>query len=101
MRGGALTMRFRKSSHEPTSVAAGNVASGKKPPLPPSALRLRRRDMIAGGVAVGASLSARGWTSLLRGDSPSDRVRVAVIGTGVRGKYLIGNLPASARDGNL
>ncbi len=39
----------------------------------------------------------RGWTSLLRGQSPSGRVRVGVIGTGVRGKYLIGNLPESAR----
>jgi len=30
-----------------------------------------------------------------RADSPNERVRVGVIGTGVRGKYLIGNLPQS------
>ncbi len=56
----------------------------------------RRKLLIAGGVA-GASLTARSWTSLVRGDVPSERVRVGVIGTGVRGKYLIGNLPKSAR----
>lgn len=71
-------MRLRKPSSQPTA-------------------RPSRREMLAGGVAVGASLSARGWTSLLRAESPSDRIRVGVIGTGVRGKYLIGNLPKSAR----
>tara|TARA_R110002049_G_scaffold4601_5_gene32528 strand:+ start:733354 stop:734751 length:1398 start_codon:yes stop_codon:yes gene_type:complete len=56
----------------------------------------RRKLLIAGGVA-GATLSARSWTSLVRGEVPSNRIRVGVIGTGVRGKYLIGNLPDSAR----
>ena len=88
-------MKRRTTSNEPTALAAGDVASGKRSRLAPSA-RLNRRKMIAGGVAVGASLSARGWTSLLRGESPSDRIRVGVIGTGVRGKYLVGNLPDSA-----
>lgn len=60
-------------------------------------MRFSRRKMIAGGVAVGAGLTARDWTSLSRGESPSNRIRVGVIGTGVRGKYLIGNLPASAQ----
>ncbi|MCG6156365.1 Gfo/Idh/MocA family protein [Rubinisphaera margarita] len=44
-----------------------------------------------------ASLTASGWSSLIRGDSPVDRIRIGVIGTGVRGKYLIGNLPQSVR----
>ncbi len=48
-------------------------------------------------VGAAASLSALSWSSLIRGESPSDRIRVGVIGTGVRGKYLIGNLPESAR----
>ena len=48
-------------------------------------------------VGVASSMSALGWSSLTRGESPSDRIRVGVIGTGVRGKYLIGNLPESAQ----
>lgn len=56
----------------------------------------RRKLLIASGIA-GATLTARSWTSLARGDVPSNRIRVGVIGTGVRGKYLIGNLPGSAR----
>lgn len=43
------------------------------------------------------AMSALGWSSLTNGESPADRIRVGVIGTGVRGKYLIGNLPESAR----
>ncbi|WP_372716044.1 Gfo/Idh/MocA family protein [Novipirellula sp.] len=56
----------------------------------------RRKLLIASGVA-GTTLTARSWTSLVRGNVPSNRIRVGVIGTGVRGKYLIGNLPESAR----
>ncbi len=48
-------------------------------------------------VATAAPMSALGWSSMMRGESPSDRIRVGVIGTGVRGKYLIGNLLESAR----
>lgn len=48
-------------------------------------------------VGTTTSLSALGWSALVRGESPANRVRVGVIGTGVRGKYLIGNLPESAR----
>jgi predicted dehydrogenase len=58
-----------------------------------------RRSTISRRTFVGAtaSLSALGWSSLIRGESPANRIRVGVIGTGVRGKYLIGNLPESAR----
>ena len=34
-------------------------------------------------------------------DSPNERIRVGVIGTGVRGKYLIGNLPPSVTVGAI
>ena len=60
-------------------------------------MKISRRKLLIGGSVAGASLTARSWTSLLRGDVPSNRVRLGVIGTGVRGKYLIGNLPKSAR----
>lgn len=60
-------------------------------------MRISRRKMLIAGSVAGVSLTARSWTSLVRGDLPSDRIRVGVIGTGVRGKYLIGNLPQSAR----
>jgi len=58
-------------------------------------VKFSRRRLLLG--AAGTSLTARNWMSLARGESPANRVRVAVIGTGVRGKYLIGNLPQSAR----
>ncbi len=48
-------------------------------------------------VQATTAMSALGWSSIMRGESPSDRIRVGVIGTGVRSKYLIGNLPESAR----
>lgn len=56
-----------------------------------------RRQFAAqiGGAAAG--LTAMGWTPLIRGASANDAVRVGVPGTGVRGKYLIGNLPKTAR----
>ncbi|NND95714.1 MAG: Gfo/Idh/MocA family oxidoreductase [Pirellulaceae bacterium] len=53
--------------------------------------------MLIGGGIAGATLTARSWTSLVRGDVPSNRIRVGVIGTGVRGKSLINDLPPSAR----
>ena len=56
-------------------------------------LPTRRRVLGSAGV----SLSALGWASLARGESPMGRLRVGIIGTGVRGKYLIGNLPPAAR----
>ncbi len=37
----------------------------------------------------------------VRADSPNERLRVGVIGTGVRGKYLIGNLPPSVSVGAI
>jgi len=36
-----------------------------------------------------------------RADSPNERLRIGVIGTGVRGKYLIGNLPPSVTVGAI
>lgn len=36
-----------------------------------------------------------------RADSPNERVHVGVIGTGVRGKYLIGNLPQTVTVGAI
>jgi len=56
-----------------------------------------RRQFLQVTGAASVLLSASSWTSLARGESPADRIRVGVIGTGVRGKYLIGNLPSSAR----
>ena len=48
-------------------------------------------------VGASASLTAMSWSSLMKGESPSRRIRIGVIGTGVRGKYLIGNLSPSVR----
>lgn len=56
-----------------------------------------RRDFLKRTSIAAVSMAASGWTSLVRGESPNDRLRVGVIGAGVRGKYLIGNLPKSAR----
>ncbi|MFN3151517.1 Gfo/Idh/MocA family protein [Bremerella sp.] len=56
-----------------------------------------RREFLTATGASGMTLTALGWKSLVRGDSPSEQLRVGVIGTGVRGKYLIGNLPTSVR----
>ncbi|QDU92412.1 Gfo/Idh/MocA family protein [Lignipirellula cremea] len=59
--------------------------------------RLNRRAALRHGVWSFAALSGG---ALARRQSkatePNDRLRVGVIGTGVRGKYLIGNLPESA-----
>ncbi len=48
------------------------------------------------------SLAGQAWHSSLASETPSRRsvndiVRLGVIGTGVRGKYLIGNLPPTAQ----
>ena len=56
-----------------------------------------RRSFLQGGALAAGVLSARSWSALARGESPNDRIRVGVIGTGVRGKYLIGNLPETAQ----
>ena len=56
-------------------------------------MRLTRRRALT----ATATLSAAGWRSLARGQGPSRRLRVGVIGMGVRGKSLIGDLPPSAR----
>ena len=60
-------------------------------------MTLSRRRLLTYGVLAGASLPAKSWRSLARGDSPSNRIRVGVIGTGVRGKSLIADLPSPAR----
>lgn len=49
--------------------------------------------------AATASLSLR--TCPTRAVSPSASIRIGVIGTGVRGKYLIGNLPSAATVGAI
>lgn len=54
-----------------------------------------RRSFLKGALAAGMWFPLSFGPS--RADSPAERLRVGVIGTGVRGKYLIGNLPASAR----
>ena len=53
----------------------------------------RREFLGAAGLAAVAHVTA----SAEPARSPVETVRVGVIGTGVRGKYLIGNLPESAR----
>jgi predicted dehydrogenase len=57
-----------------------------------------RRSFLRTSIAGGAAFA----TSLLRDSrflkaAVNDQIRVGVIGTGARGKYLIGNLPESAR----
>lgn len=56
-----------------------------------------RRHFLERGVVLTAGLSAFGWPLIVRGKSPGDTIRIGVIGTGVRGKYLIGNLPEHVR----
>jgi predicted dehydrogenase len=60
-----------------------------------------RRGFLHASLAAGAALaSCSGWpvrSSSLLAASPNEQLRIGVIGTGVRGKYLIGNLPESAR----
>ncbi|MEM0926266.1 MAG: Gfo/Idh/MocA family oxidoreductase, partial [Planctomycetota bacterium] len=55
--------------------------------------RVSRRRFIG----ASASLTALSWSSLSRAQSSLSTIRVGVIGTGVRGKYLMGNLPDHAR----
>lgn len=57
----------------------------------------RRQFARTSGGAAAVSLSTLSWSSLAHGGSPLTQLRVGVIGTGVRGKYLIGNLPPKTR----
>jgi len=59
-------------------------------------LNSSRRDFLKQSAAF-TGLTVIGWQSLARGESPSETIRIGVIGTGVRGKYLIGNLPEQTR----
>lgn len=60
-----------------------------------------RRDMLrCSAVSVAAFAAGTGFRTAPASAAPigaNDRIRVGVIGTGVRGKFLIGNLPESAR----
>jgi len=60
-----------------------------------------RRDVLRRGAAAvcGLALGPAAVTRLAYANAPgaNERINVGVIGTGVRGKYLIGNLPESAR----
>ena len=56
-----------------------------------------RRRFLATAASTVATLHAASWSSLAHSDLPSNRIRIGVIGVGVRGKYLIGNLPDSVR----
>lgn len=59
-----------------------------------SRLISRREALTIGGLAALPSLGQFAYSNVI---GANDRLRVGVIGTGVRGKYLIGNLPDSAR----
>lgn len=60
---------------------------------------LTRREALRCGAAALGTFGFASTTRLVYGNSigANERIRVGVIGTGVRGKYLIGNLPTSAR----
>lgn len=65
--------------------------------------RQTRREMLQRGLAAGAAVFAAPFVvprHILGGAGfvgANDRVRIGVIGCGVRGKYLIGNMPAEGR----
>ncbi len=63
-----------------------------------SARRSTRRDFLAKSTLTAAPLFVPSHV-LGRGSrtAPNDRIEIAVVGCGVRGKYLIANLPDSAR----
>jgi predicted dehydrogenase len=60
-----------------------------------------RRRFLGGMAAAGSAAAGRCWwpsfCSAAEPNSPNELLRIGVIGTGVRGKYLIGNLPDSVR----
>lgn len=64
-------------------------------------MKISRRDALRAGAAACGALAGDGflaprWASA-NPLGANDRIRVGVIGTGVRGKYLIGNLPEPAQ----
>jgi len=56
-----------------------------------------RRHVLKLAAGGGSALVARQWAAFARGDAPSEQIRIGVIGVGVRGKYLIGNLPPEGK----
>ncbi len=64
-------------------------------------MKLSRRDALRAGTAAWSALAAGRFLAprwaFANPLGVNDRIRVGVIGTGVRGKYLIGNLPESAQ----
>jgi predicted dehydrogenase len=56
----------------------------------------RRGAAALGTIGASACLPCRARRALARPWGANERIRVGVIGTGVRGKYLIGNLPEPA-----
>jgi len=66
-----------------------------------AATRTNRREFLTAAAAAGSAFAARSWwtapAEAAEVRSANSEFRVAVIGAGVRGKYLIGNLPPHAR----
>ncbi len=60
-------------------------------------MRLNRRKLLATVGVMGAQSTLPNWSRTVYAANSPVQLRVGVIGTGVRGKYLIGNLPESAR----
>ena len=56
-----------------------------------------RRGFLQRTFAAATGIAASSRQTLIRGESPNEQIQLGVIGTGVRGKYLIGNLPNSVR----
>ena len=65
--------------------------------------RISRREALGKAASTIGALTTSGFAGIATRQAfgnavgANDRIRVGVIGTGVRGKYLIGNLPESAR----
>ena len=60
-------------------------------------MTISRRELLRGSAAACGTLAVGTLWAGADSLGANDRIRVGVIGTGVRGKYLIGNLPESAR----
>ena len=58
---------------------------------------LKRRAFLGMAWGLGTNLPALSWSRVARGASRVAEIRIAVIGTGVRGKHLMANLPEDFR----